>query len=98
MARLIIENKHQFDDSKTPDRHGHIIFCVKNTGNESDGLPDCEGVEEFNDGLEPDEMKSGPFETKEGGYAEVNSLKKNGFITDAEAAKLYRAIDLSDLV
>ncbi len=98
MAKLIVEKKHDFDDSKTPERHGHIVYLNKTADGESNGLPDCEGVEEFNDGLEPDEMKSGPFETKDGGYAEVNSLKKNGFITDEEAAKLYRDIDKSDLI
>ena len=98
MDRLIVEKKHNFDDATTPERHGHIVYCVKNADGESDGLPECEGVEEFNDGLDPDEMKSSPFETKDGGYAEVNSLSKNGFITDEDAEKLYRDIDKSDLL
>lgn len=97
MARLIVENKHNFDDSKTPDRHGHIVYLNKTADGESDGLPDCEGVEEFNDGLEPDELRSDSFENRKGADITVKFLVRNGFITEDEAMKLFDDIAQSKL-
>ena len=98
MTKLIVENKHEFDDSKTAERHGHIIYCDKNTDGESDGSPECEGIKEYNDGLEPDEMKSDPFKTKNGGYVAVDFLARINFITPEDTVKLYHAIDQSNLL
>ncbi|PIT88126.1 MAG: hypothetical protein COU29_03895 [Candidatus Magasanikbacteria bacterium CG10_big_fil_rev_8_21_14_0_10_36_32] len=96
MARFIIESRHDFDDPNiTAEYHGHIVYYHENY---TDDMPNCEGVEYYNDGLESNEIKSDPFETKNGGYITVNFLIRTGSITDEDVTKLYNNIDQSNLL
>lgn len=95
MSKLIVEKRHDYDDPQTTAKcHGHIVYRNETA---ADDMPDCEGVEDYDDGLEPNELKSDSFENKNGAEITVKFLVRNGFITEDEAMKLFDDIAQSDL-
>lgn len=100
MSRFITEKRHRFDDPKTAAPvHGHIIYRhIIVPAGETDGQPDCEDAQEFNDGLESDELNSSPFETKVNGYIMVDILAEKNFIAADEVVGLKYDISQSDLL